>query len=148
MDLLKTLQALTRGKGIKPLEYHQTLREANLRRWGKANLIKKKGIAIDVVWQEFDLTYPGMFDSLDEFVEAIAERLNRKERLEDRYGEEAVGEVIKERDSVLVEIQTKKKPELVETKVLEEEDLVYRDKGKRKVKLTEKGIREILKLSI
>ena len=76
-DLLREIKAIVRDRGLDPLEYRQTLREASIKRWGNASVLRKGGIGIDEVYDEFKAYYPWMFDSLDDFVEALADRLYR-----------------------------------------------------------------------
>jgi hypothetical protein len=76
-DLLREIKAIVRDRGLDPQEYHQTLREASIKRWGNSSILRKGGIGIDEVYDEFKACYPWMFDSLDDFVEALADRLYR-----------------------------------------------------------------------
>ena len=45
-DLLREIKAIVRDRGLDPLEYFQTLREASIKRWGRqtssAALLKDK----------------------------------------------------------------------------------------------------------
>src|SRR5512138_2110095 len=76
-DLLREIKAIVRDRGLDPLEYRQTLREASLKRWGNSSILRKGGIGIDEVYDEFKASYPWMFDSLDDFVEGLADRFCR-----------------------------------------------------------------------
>lgn len=76
-DLLREIKSIVRDRGLDPLEYRQTLKEASVKRWGKASILRRGGIGIDEVYDEFKAYYPWMFESLDDFVEALADRLYR-----------------------------------------------------------------------
>ena len=151
-DLLQEIRAIVRDRGLDPLEYRQTLREASIRRWGNSSILRKGGIGIDEVYDEFKAYYPWMFDSLDDFVEALADRLYRTKtegidpetvRLEEYYT------TIEGQDVILLLLQggssegtlkreyTKK---AVET--LEEDGLVKKES--RRFGLSSLGIRRIL----
>lgn len=146
-DLLSFLFALTRGKGINPLEYQQTLKESS-RRWGASSILRKDGIGIDLVFQEFSFNYPWMFDSLDDFVEALAERLGRKRDQVEQYGHEAVAELEENEESIILNLQRDRKLDALGKEVMEEKGLIVTEKGKRKVRLTEKAIRKVIELSV
>ncbi len=151
-DLLREVKAIVRDRGLDPLDYRQTLREASIRRWGNSSILRKGGIGIDEVYDEFKAYYPWMFDSLDDFVEALAHRLYQKKteevdpetvQLEEYYT------TIEGQDVILLMLQggsseralkrnyTKK---AVET--LEEDGLVKMEK--RRFSLSSSGIHRIL----
>jgi len=63
-DLLREIKAIVMDRGLDPLEYHQTLKEANLKRWGNASILRKEGIGIDEVYDEFKASYPEDFSTM------------------------------------------------------------------------------------
>jgi hypothetical protein len=151
-DLLQEIKAIVRDRGLDPLEYRQTLKEASVKRWGKASILRRGGIGIDEVYDEFKAYYPWMFNSQDDFVEALADRLYRTKteevdpetvQLEEYYT------TIEGQDVILLMLQggsseralkreyTKK---AVET--LEEDGLVKKEK--RRFSLSSLGIHRIL----
>jgi hypothetical protein len=151
-DLLREIKAIVRDRGLDPLEYRQTLREASIRRWGNSSILRKGGIGIDEVYDEFKDYYPWMFDSLDDFVEALADRLHRTRPEEvdpETVQFEEYYTTIEGQDVILLMLQggssertlkqeyTKK---AVET--LEEDGLVKKEK--RRFSLSSSGIRRIL----
>ena len=151
-DLLQEVRAIVRDRGLDPLEYRQTLREASIRRWGNSSILRKGGIGIDEVYDEFKAYYPWMFDSLDDFVEALADRLYRTKtegidpetvRLEEYYttieGQDVILLMLQDGSSerTLKREYTKK---TVET--LEEDGLVKKEK--RRFSLSSSGIRRVL----
>lgn len=147
-DLLAFVRELTRKRGINPVDYEQTLKEANGKRWGASSVIRADGVGIDVVFQEFKAHYPSMFEGLDDFVEALAERLGRKKGIEDKFDQCEVAECEQNKDTILVEVQSKPILNVLEREVMEESGLVSREAGKRKVSITPKGIKRLVEMSI
>ena len=147
-DLLAFVRELTRNRGINPIDYEQTLKEANGKRWGASSVIRADGVGIDVVFQEFKAHYPGMFDGLDDFVEALADRLGRKKGIEDRFNQCNVAQCEGDSDTILIEVQSKPILGVLEREVMEANGLVSREKGKRKVNLTSKGIKRVIEMSL
>ena len=154
-DLLQEVKAIVRDRGLDPLEYRQTLREASIKRWGNSSILRKGGIGIDEVYDEFKAYYPWMFESLDDFVEA-SDRLYRTKteevdpetvQLEEYYttieGQDVILLMLQGGSSerVLKRDYTKK---AVET--LEEDGLVKKEK--RRFSLSSSGIRRILQRSL
>ena len=151
-DLLREIKAIVRDRGLDPLEYRQTLREASIKRWGNSSILRKGGVGIDEVYDEFKAYYPWMFDSLDDFVEALADRLYRTKteevdpetvQLEEYYttieGQDVILLLLQDGSSerTLKQEYTRK---AVET--LEEDGLV--NKEKRRFSLSSSGIRRVL----
>lgn len=140
-DLLSFLNQMTKGKGINPSDYEQTLREANGKRWGNSTILRKDGIGIDLIFQEFEMYYPSMFESLDDFVGALADRLGRKKNLRDEYDEMQIAEIEERSDDLILGIQVNGKLDRLSGKILEENGLI--EKEGRKARLTEKAIKII-----
>jgi len=140
-DLLSFLRQLTRNRGINPLEYHQTLKEAS-RRWGASSILRKDGIGIDLVYQEFECNYPGMFDSLDDFVEGLAERLGRTKTIYDKYDPEQIADAGDQED-ILIRAQSKRLNKLEFAIV---KDFIRKDG--RKTRLNKNGIKRVLKIAL
>ena len=151
-DLLHEIKSIVRDRGLDPLEYHQTLREANLKRWGNASILRNGGIGIDEVFDEFKASYPWMFESLDDFVEELADRLCRTKaeevdpetvQLEEYYttieGQDVILLMLQDGSSerALKQEYTRKVIEL-----LKEDGLVKKEK--RRFSLSSSGIRRIL----
>ena len=151
-DLLQEVRAIVRDRGLDPLEYRQTLREASIRRWGNSSILRKGGIGIDEVYDEFKAYYPWMFDSLDDFVEALADRLYRRKteevdpeavQLEQYYtnieGQDVILLMLQDGSSerTLKQEYTKK---TVET--LEEDGMVKKEN--RRLSLSSSGIHRVL----
>jgi hypothetical protein len=57
-DLLAMVRALCKSRGLDPSDYSETLYSANGKRWGNASILRKKGMGIDVIFQEFQWHYP------------------------------------------------------------------------------------------
>jgi hypothetical protein len=146
-DLLSFLNEMTKGKGINPSDYAQTLREANGKRWGNSTILRKEGIGIDLIFQEFEMYYPSMFDSLDDFVDALADRLGRKKSLRDEFDEEEIALIEQRSDDLILGSQVKAKLNKLESKVLEEDGLITRE-GRKRPQLTQKAIKLILERSL
>lgn len=147
LDLLSLIQAITRNRGLNPGDYSQTLWESKGKRWGASNILRHDGIGIDKVFQELQCYYPGMFESLDDFVEALAERLGRIQTIYDKYSEEEHGEYEGNKNMLILEAQSHSCTNGLEREVLG--DLVERIKPNgRKVKLTKNGVKEVLRMAI
>lgn len=144
IDLLQLISAITRKQGLDPGDYHQTLKEANGKRWGASSIIRQGGMGIDKVFQEFNCYYPGMFESLDDFVEALADRLGRNKTIQDIYHPEEIADVEENKDAILLRLQTKHRVNKLETDVLG--DLIIK-KGQRGI-LSKKGVKKILEVSL
>ena len=151
-DLLREIKAIVRDRGLDPLEYRQTLREASIKRWGNSSILRKGGIGIDEVYDEFNAYYPWMFESLDDFVEALADRLYRTKtekvdpetvRLEEYYT------TIEGQDVILLMLQDgssertlKREYSRKAVETLEEDGLLKKEK--RRFSLSSSGIRRVL----
>lgn len=151
-DLLQEVRAIVRDRGLDPLEYRQTLREASIRRWGNSSILRKGGIGIDEVYDEFKAYYPWMFDSLDDFVEALADRLYRTKAEEvdpETVQLEQYYTTIEGQDVILLMLQDgssertlKREYTKSAVETLEENGLV--NKEKRRFRLSSSGIRRVL----
>jgi len=145
-DLLAMVRQLCKSRGLDPSDYSETLYSANGKRWGASSILRKKGVGIDVVFQEFQMLYPDMFDSLDDFVDALAERIGRTQTLYDRYDPEEIGSYIQNEDNILLSLQNKPKIDRVGREIMEEQGLIEREG--RKVRITQKAVKRILEMSL
>ena len=154
VDLLREVKSIIGKRGLNPMEYHQTLREANRKRWGAANILWRNGIGIDEVYDEFKAEFPWVFESLDDFVEALADRLSRtdeeidpdKIQSEEYYSLEGKGDVLidlqlRSSKRSLEKLYTKKAIESIE-----DEGLIL--KTNREITLTKKGIHRLFKMAL
>jgi len=151
-DLLREVKAIVRDRGLDPQEYRQTLREASIKRWGNSSILRKGGIGIDEVYDEFKAYYPWMFDSLDDFVEALVDRLYRTKT--DEVDPETVQfeeyyTTIEGQDVILLMLQSGSSERTLKREytrkaldTLEEDGLVKKEK--RRFSLSSSGIRRIL----
>lgn len=156
-DLLHEIKAITRKRGINPQEYHQTLREANLKRWGNANVIRRDGIGIDEVYDEFKAEFPWVFESLDDFVEALADRLSKTQeevdvdpemiRLEEYYSSwDGVQEILFDLQLRSSRRRLEKEYTKKAIESIENEGLAL--KTNREITLTKKGIYTLLEMAL
>ena len=151
-DLLREIKAIVRDRGLDPLEYRQTLREASLKRWGNSSILRKGGIGIDEVYDEFKAYYPWMFDSLDDFVESLADRLYRTKTEEvdpETVQFEEYYTTIEGQDVILLMLQSGSSERTLKREytrkavdTLEEDGLVKKEK--RRFSLSSSGIHRIL----
>ena len=151
-DLLREIKTIVRDKGLDPLEYRQTLREANVKRWGNSNILRKGGIGIDEVYDEFKASYPWMFNSLDDFVEALADRLSRTKTEEVDPETAQIEEyytTLEGQDVILLMLQggsseraLKREYTRKAVESLEEDGLVKKEK--QRFRLSSSGIRRVL----
>ena len=151
-DLLREVKAIVRDRGFDPQEYRQTLREASIKRWGNSSILRKGGIGIDEVYDEFKAYYPWMFDSLDDFVEALVDRLYRTKT--DEVDPETVQfeeyyTTIEGQDVILLMLQSGSSERTLKREytrkavdTLEEDGLVKKEK--RRFSLSSSGIHRIL----
>jgi predicted choloylglycine hydrolase len=151
-DLLREVKAIVRDRGLDPQEYRQTLMEASIKRWGNSSILRKGGIGIDEVYDEFKAYYPWMFDSLDDFVEALVDRLYRTKT--DEVDPETVQfeeyyTTIEGQDVILLMLQSGSSERTLKREytrkaldTLEEDGLVKKEK--RRFSLSSSGIRRIL----
>jgi hypothetical protein len=144
-DLFNLIKNITLNKGINPLEYTQTLTQANQKRKGFCSIISSKGVPIDLVFQEFQATYPWMFESIDDFVSAIEDRLARNKILINENQVEDIPEWI-----VLFEIlnlwqfKTSKLKKIYGHNLQKVEDKGWINRNNGYIELTQKGINYIL----
>ena len=151
-DLLGEIRTIVRDRGLDLLEYRHTLREASIKRWGNSSILRKGGIGIDEVYDEFKAYYPWMFDSLDDFVEALADRLYRTMTEEvdpETVQFEEYYTTIEGQDVILLMLQggssertLKQEYTRKAVETLEEDGLVKKEK--RRFSLSSSGIRRIL----
>ncbi len=151
-DLLQEVKAIVRDRGLDPLEYRQTLREASIKRWGNSNILRKGGIGIDEVYDEFKAYYPWMFDSLDDFVDALADRLywTKAEEVDPETVQlEEYYTTIEGQDVILLMLQDgwseralKREYTRKAVETLEEDGLVKKEK--RRFSLSSSGILRVL----
>ena len=147
-DLFSVIQTLTRNRGVNPGDYEETLTGITKKRWGGSALIKKDGVGIDKVFQEFSTYFPWMFDTLDDFVEALADRLGRKKSLTEEYSPEAVIEIEGNEDAIILDLQRQPVPDALTKRILDSKGLIKTTRGKRKVSLTGKAVKRILEISL
>lgn len=162
MNFLSIIRSLVGKRGLNPGDYRQTLREASLKRWGNASLIRKGGCGIDEVFSEFQASYPWMFGDLEDFVEALADCLSGRSdgydyedyhriaddiQKEEYYGGDGKLEILLQLQSGKAERTMKKEYTKTVVEALNEEGLVKKaDDGK--MGLSEKGIRRILEIAL
>lgn len=161
MNLLAILRSIVGKRGLNPGDYRQTLREASLKRWGNASLIRRGGYGIDEVFAEFQASYPWVFDDIEDFVEALADclsgrsdgydsedyhRIAEEIQHEEYYSEDGKPEILLKLQSGKAERTLKREYTGKAIETLTNEGLVKKVDGK--MALSEKGIRRILEIAL